>query len=830
MQADSIGKGCVAEAATPTPGRCNAAVALMHVALTRGSQACLLLLLLATLAIAAHTYLRQRPPACILAMHDVTVATTAAAAAVLNLSLLCCGVHAAPAGQVVCLLTLLSALDFLPEHARTRAWRTVHDSLRTEEPASRETNSVPESGPRLPSPTTTSSLSLSSPSEESYPSRSPSPPSPAAPIPAQHTVPLGCSEPAMSSKPLWPMRHSIDGCLLTPQPRHPSHTQLAALPEAMQQGAAAPVAAAMRPPRPPAFPGNAYSLIGVHVPVCGYGSRHEALPPLPPRRWSVDNPVVLSTSLKPLHWLPPMWAAVEVAVDGHRSDVPPAEYSGSMPPAGGWYEALAANALVLDSLEPLNPRCAAADTKLRGIGLHACNPLMHELQRQPSSTTADALKRFGLPRRDTAWGSSVATGLAPHAGRTGARCDHDMGGWLQGASHISLGGAACVQAPAGACGYMHGAHACVRIIAGACIAVLWQGTAALYWATAMWAREDPAQHDGTGAPTAAAHSVHGLPGAPELAGCGLTGHRAPTGSHALFAFFLFLKVHAAGWVRPVQLAWHATAVALSGARLVWAARSLRKILRLHAAHASPPHTHSAPCRPLFRGAHAPSGTLREPLLSLPERGDPSSFTAQQAGTTAQGAAQGIPVLWTARRHACRPNRPVPRVSLAGPRAEAGVCGHSATVADGWPRHTPSIELLQGSRPQAHAYSTLLLPRSPTLDMLSPTATPPLMQPDCTFSLGMHRPLSSMVLPAPHSTQHMSECGDGERGASAMLPAHALTPRMESRSPGWTRHGEGGYVLSVEAFLAQSCLVAYCVVCCVNVWAFNRVVAWNQVVP
>lgn len=303
-----------------------------------------------------------------------------------------------------------------------------------------------------------------------------------------------------------------------------------------------------------------------------------------------------------------------------------------------------------------------------------------------------------------------------------------------------------------------------------------------------------------------------------------------------------MQVDAFGWVRAVQAVWYISAVLLSSLRLVRASLSLCSLLRMHGANASTLNATAPACLPIT----APDGTasrsrgILEPLLVPVEQGDPVSRTAQRSPYTPPHSvpmrAQRFPALWNARRHTCRLNGPVPRVSFAGPRAEASV---ATGAAPPWATQTPSFELLPG-RPLSHAYSTLPLPlpHSSSMHALYPSAT--------TEQLGQShwspvlasrlQPPSSCLLPAAHSTRHMAEaqeCNDGE--ATAVHVFASGQPSMPNRRARWYRgwscvcsRFRGGDARDPASRLELACLAVYCLVACAYVCALNREVVWNQV--
>lgn len=533
----------------------DAVSASMRAALSRGSQAALILLLITTLVITIHTHLRRWPLTCMLVMHDATVTATAVLTGFLALLVTCFGWHSARAGDLVCAFTLLSALDFLPQHARINAWRAMKAGLQGQQRRRPDGAIGDGNSADLLSPRTTSSPSLSSSHASSHPSPASTPP----PTADQRAVP-GITAPPPSVKSVWPIRHSIDGCLLAPHPLRHSDPQITDVPVAVCQT----LAPQSMTPSAPQFPhgvvheyatGVACGMIRAHVPHAPPAeSQHTACPTQPARRrWSLDDPMRWSLGTKLPHWPPHAWAE---DVSGARECVPDpqgvvVEAAGAAPPGVEWFEALAANALVLDSLEPLNPRCAVAVSKLRGIGLHACNPLMHELHRRPSSTAADALQRFGLPRPGTARAASMNTGAAASPGCVPEGLAVDPvrqvvpvalggGGWLQGATsgtNVRHAGAA------GRCESMCGVHACVRIMAAAATALIWQSIAAVFWAAAITSAAGAEDlDDADAAEVAAACAVHEASGSAGLSSRWLDCRRAASHGHAVFSFFLFFKV------------------------------------------------------------------------------------------------------------------------------------------------------------------------------------------------------------------------------------------------------------------------------------------------
>lgn len=627
---------------------CGSLPGLLHAALGPTGRLLLLTLFLATLAVNLHTDLRKLPPRCMLAMHSVTLAFTALLAGCLVLVVSVCGWQAATAGELVYAFTLLSALHCLPERARVYARELFRGGR---DPAPPALAALPRDFSQpdiLCSPDSSASCSsLQDPSypcsvssDRSYASRSAHRPIDAPP--ATRHVP-------------WPVRHSVDGCLLLPQPRCSSLTHPAAaaaeatldprplLPQASlwrstgsmavcQHATAADTLTHLAPTPPPPAVRAAHTL-------------QELTPRVEPmlRRWSLDDPPLRWACAVPLGEGPPVafgGGNVACGVDGGD-------------PGPGWYEALAANALVLDSLEPLNPQCASAVSQLCGIGLHACNPLMHDLQRRPSSTAADALQRFGLPRGGSASAASgVGAGPAltkvseekhPDASSRGRVAAGAGAVWLpdscqqHGAEHSSDA--------TGVPAHTHGLHACVQTLCAASMAVLWQVFAIGFWVGLgnLGSSECGGAHDsataGTAAHSVAARLATAMPPWSVL-GC----HQQPPDSSSVFAFFLFAKVPARSWMRAAQLAWYAVAAAANVYTVACAAASLQHMLRTHADRAASAHRTRTSPRPIFgRRAAVTSGEdVHEPLLGpASTRGGPSSSLTQQPapGSAFPGAPQ-----------------------------------------------------------------------------------------------------------------------------------------------------------------------------------------------
>lgn len=547
----SVESRIITNARHEAAAQCGSLPGLLHATLGPSGRLLLLTLFLTTLAVNLHTDLRKLPPRCMLAMYSVTLAFTALLAGCLVLVVSVCGWQAATSGELVYVFTLLSALHCLPERARVYA-RELFRGGRGWPPPTLVALPRDLSQPDiLCSPE--SSASYSSLQDPSYPcsvssDRSSASRSAHRPIDAP---------PATRHVP-WPVRHSVDGCLLAPQPRCFSYTHPAA--------AAAESTLHPQPP-PPQWRSTGSLVVSQYATAAQHASAadpraHLAPSPPPPavhaayalqdvtprvepmlRRWSLDDP--------PLRWPSAVPSCAGAAHPVARGDGHVAYGVDGGATAPGWYEALAVNALVLDSLEPLSPQCASAVSQLRGIGLHACNPLMHDLQRRPSSTAADALQRFGLPRGGCASAAS-GVGVGPALTKVSEEKHSDASSrgravagagapWLPDSRQEH--GAEYSSDATDVAARTHGLHACVQTLCAAGIAVLWQVFAIGFWVGLghLGNGECAGFHaSATAAPeansTAARHASAMPPWS--LFAC----HPQPTDSSAVFVFFLFAQV------------------------------------------------------------------------------------------------------------------------------------------------------------------------------------------------------------------------------------------------------------------------------------------------
>lgn len=507
---------------------------LLHIALGPSGRIALVTIFLTTLAVSFHTDIRKSSPTCMLAMQSIPIALSAILTGCLLAAVSACGGHAVHAGDLVYAFTLLSALHALPQCACMYARAAVVRCLMTPPPPAPESFHTPPADLE-PSPATSAT---SSTTENSLTVGSDA----ASPQSASGSVARPMEAPFATYHVPWPIRHSVDGCLLLPQPRWSNHSTPAA-------AAAESLVMPHTPPPMPYCPTRSLGLVQHGGEACGAvavgdldpgvhavhaGPQHTEQFDALMRRWSLDDP--------PLRWPGP--------TPPSPSTSPPAAGSAAAAPsAPGWYEALAANALVLDSLEPLNPKCASAFSQLRGIGLHAYNPLMHELHRRPSSFAADALQRFGLPRagaagvgsgvmaRRGAWGE-VSEELLPigrvHTGEAGrggtawlpGACPEQTIGWPYGSGHAANG---------------HGLHACVQTVCAASVAVLWQVLAIWFWAV-LGRTGGCAEMRAAGPSASSAHEVGGCEGA--VAEPPANGRGCPwpaSEAAAVYVFFMFLK-------------------------------------------------------------------------------------------------------------------------------------------------------------------------------------------------------------------------------------------------------------------------------------------------
>lgn len=809
---------------------CGMPSALLHIALGPCGRITLLTAFLATFAVTLRTDIRNLTPTCMLAMHNVTLALTAVLTGFLVAVVSTCGWHAVHAGDLVYAFTLLSALQVLSQRARMHSRQVANGCLGQPNLPAPECipGSVPHAG-LLASPSTST---IRSTAENTYPLSNSDPPA---------TANIGVARPveappATFHVPL-PVRHSVDGCLLLPQPRRLHYDPA----EAAAESAVAPRAPAhmqtISQQAPCRSTGSlelaqqAVSSIGdagppsyaVHA---GHaGAQHVTqFDPLM-QRWSLDEP--------PLRWPAPSNGAAQRTAWG---DGPAAADVATGVPAPGWFEALAANALVLDSLEPMNPKCESAHTQLRGIGLHACNPLMHELQRRPSSTAADALQRFGLPRDRAASPVPAAMGAALR------KVPEEMPPF--GAAHAPALRASAL--PPGAlgerdagrtihvCMCMHGIHACVQTIFTASVAVVWQGMAVWFW---LWlGRKGLCDDGGAAAPPAAlAHSMHAWDAAPEaLMGQGNCGGGPPEAA-AAFVFFLFLKVHALGWMRVAQVARYTASFTANAYTLACAVLTLRSILHMHGLHASLPGDPGA--RP--PGPPASFGDVNEPLLSR-------TFSSSSSSSTSQHSTPGCAAGERAAQSRLFAPLQAPARGLEADKKQAGLASwglwpeagggcdgapdhahKSAAAAERWRYHLPSIELLPG-RPKAHAYCTLPTSgsklhayRPPEVPVLhAELAQRPLVE--APPPPAHPRPLAAV----PRSAQITSarDTADMSVRGSHALQGHG--PRLPWL-PEWgywvMRLGRGCPRVAQRLFY-----MAFFAVGCVHVWAAHQVAVWNGV--